>query len=129
MDELERLRAELAEARQALSHALTSEKALGRRIEELIADQASKNEQISSLESECEGLRALEPLMREGITGFSRVLVGTSDHVRVYGWVDRCRSVLEKLDAAIDAQLRSSGQRLGDAQESGGDDSTAAPIE
>jgi len=36
----------------------------------------------------------LKALLKEAIEGFSRVLVGTSDHERVYGWVKRVKTAL-----------------------------------
>lgn len=42
-----------------------------------------------------ERIEAIEALLQEGVDGFSRVLVGTSDHERVYGWVGRCAATLK----------------------------------
>lgn len=35
-----------------------------------------------------------EALLREGATGFGRVLVATSDQKAVYDWLNRCRAFL-----------------------------------
>lgn len=49
---------------------------------------------------EIERLKAIESLLKEGVEGFSRVLVATSDQERVYEWVARCRAALN-LDRAL----------------------------
>jgi len=40
---------------------------------------------------------SLKALLEEAVEGFSRVLVGTSDHERVYGWVKRVKIALHNL--------------------------------
>ena len=44
-------------------------------------------------------------LLREGVAGFSRVLVQTSDQERVYDWLKRARYALKRLDAIAAAEI------------------------